>query len=76
MRLRVDQYDGVRRHFRFVFDEELERRVKVVCGRLFHDDRLGQRLRERLRQMERRLRQLERREKCFRRRRLKLKVDA
>ena len=75
MRLRVDQHDGVRRHFRFVFDEELERRIKVIRGRLFHDDRLGQRLRKRLRKMERRWRQLERREKCFWRRRLEFVVD-
>ena len=71
----VDQDDGVRRHFRLVFDEKLKCRVEVVRGRLFHDDRLGQRLRKRLRKMERRWRQLERREKCFRRRRLELVVD-
>ena len=71
----VDQDDGVRRHFWLVFDEEFESRVEVVRGRLFYDDRLGQRLRKRLRKMERRWRQLERREKCFRRRRLELVVD-
>ena len=70
----VDQDDGVRRHFRFVFDEELQSRIEVVRGRFFYDDRLGQRLRKRLRKMERRWRQLERREKCFRRWRLELVV--
>ena len=68
MRLGVDQNDGVRRYLRvFRFQVILDGVVEVFRGRLFHDDRLGQRLRMRLGQ-------LERREECFRRRRLEFEV--
>ena len=77
MRLRVHKNDRVRRDLWILrLDVELDRAVEVFRGRLFHYNRLGQRLRMRLRQLERRLRQLERREKSFRRRRLELEVDA
>ena len=68
MSLSIHQNDGVRRYlWIFCFEVVLNGVVEVLRGRLFHNDRLGQRLRVRLGQ-------LERREKRFRRRRLELEV--
>ena len=70
MGLSVDQDDGVRRYLWVLcFQVILDGVVEFFRGRLFNDDRLGQRLRMRLRQ-------LERREECFRRRRLELEKYA
>ena len=70
MRLRVDEDDGVRRHFRVVrLQIVLDGRVEVLCGRFFHHDHLGRQLRVRLGN-------LERLEGCSQRRRLKLEVKA
>ena len=66
--LSVYQDYGVRRHFRVLcFQEILDGFVEVLCGRLFDEDRLGQRLRMRWRK-------LERREKRFRRWRFEFEV--
>ena len=70
MRLRVDEDDGVRRHFRVVrLQIILDCLVEVLCGCFFHHDHLGRRLRVRLGNLER----LERRSQ---RRRLELEVKA
>ena len=70
MRLRVDEDDGVRCHFRVVrLQVILDRLVEVFCGCFFDHDRLGRRLRMRLGK-------LERFEECSWRRRLELEVKA
>ena len=67
--LRVDEDHRVRRDLRlFRLNVKLDRAVEVFFGRLFHDDRLGQQLRVRVRH-------LKGREECFRRRRLELEID-
>ena len=68
MRLRVDEDDGVRCHFRVVgLQVILDGGVEVLCGRFFYHDHLGRRLRMRLGN-------LERLEGRFQRRRLEFEV--